>query len=75
MPEPLAVVDLKGQSLSFADAAGAVRKYPVSTSRFGPGEEEGSFRTPRGLHEIHAKIGADCPAGTVFVGRRATGEI
>ena len=75
MPESLAVIDLDGQSLRYTDASGEAHSYPVSTSRFGPGEEEGSFKTPRGLHEIHAKIGADCPAGTVFVGRRDTGEI
>ena len=75
MSEPLAVIDLAGQRLDFTDAAGEGHSYPVSTSRFGAGEEEGSYRTPRGLHEIHAKIGADCATGTVFVGRQPTGEV
>jgi lipoprotein-anchoring transpeptidase ErfK/SrfK len=35
----------------------------------------GSEQTPRGWHRIRAKIGAGCPSGTVFVGRRPTGEI
>ena len=49
--------------------------YPVSTAVKGAGEHEGSEQTPRGLHEIRAKIGAGAPMGMVFVGRRATGEI
>ncbi len=35
----------------------------------------GSGCTPRGRHVIRAKIGAACPPGAIFVGRRATGEI
>jgi lipoprotein-anchoring transpeptidase ErfK/SrfK len=31
--------------------------------------------TPRGNHVIDEKIGDGCPLNTVFVGRRATGEI
>jgi lipoprotein-anchoring transpeptidase ErfK/SrfK len=34
----------------------------------------GSARTPIGKHRIRAKIGAGCPIGAVFVGRRWTGE-
>ncbi len=49
--------------------------YPVSTARNGAGEQEGSECTPRGRHRIRACIGAGCAPGTVFVGRRPTGEI
>lgn len=35
----------------------------------------GSYQTPRGRHRIRALIGADMPAGTVFRGRRPTGEV
>lgn len=55
---------------------GALRSsWPVSTSHAGSGEREGSERTPRGRHEVRAKIGDGAPLGAVFVGRRATGEI
>lgn len=50
-------------------------QYAVSTAQNGPGEQHGSGCTPRGLHVIRAKIGAGCAEGTVFVGRRPTGEI
>ena len=50
------------------------REYPVSTALRGLGERRGSEQTPRGWHRIRARIGAGCPPGTVFVGRRPTGE-
>jgi len=74
MPEPV-VIDLPSQTLTLTDAAGESRRYRVSTSRYGAGEREGSLQTPRGLHQIRARIGAGCPVGTVFVGRRPTGEV
>ncbi len=47
----------------------------VSTARKGVGEQRGSGQTPRGWHQIRARIGGECPLNTVFVGRRPTGEI
>jgi L,D-transpeptidase catalytic domain len=56
-------------------AAGLIKEYPVSTAKNGAGEEMGSECTPRGRHVIAGKIGANCPANSVFVGREASGEI
>jgi len=75
MPEPVVRISLSEQALAFTDAAGATLCFPVSTSKYGAGEVEGSRRTPRGRHVVRARIGAGCPPGTVFVGRRPTGEI
>jgi len=55
--------------------AGEPREYPVSTSCFGLGFENGSFKTPTGRFEISKKIGADAPLGAVFKSRVPTGEI
>jgi hypothetical protein len=49
--------------------------WPVSTARNGPGEQRGSECTPRGWHRIRARIGEGLPLGTVFRGRRPTGEV
>jgi L,D-transpeptidase YbiS len=68
-------IDTRRQSLLLIDASGNRREYSVSTSKHGVGELQGSFQTPRGRHLIRAKIGAGCPEGAVFVGRRPTGEI
>ena len=67
-------VDLARQQLRL-DGAEGTRTYSVSTSRFGAGERNGSGGTPRGAHLVRACIGAGAPPGTVFVGRRPTGEI
>jgi hypothetical protein len=67
-------VSISRQALELFEGGVLLRTYPVSTSRFGAGERAGSFKTPRGRHRIRAMIGAGQPAGTVFVGRRPTGE-
>jgi L,D-transpeptidase YbiS len=64
------------QELILRDDKGrAVKTYSVSTSKFGLGEKNGSFCTPRGAHIVRAKIGAGLPLGAVFVRRRPTGEV
>lgn len=70
------VVSLPQQTLTLLDEQGReVSRYPISTSKNGAGELNGSNCTPRGLHMIRAKIGAGLPVNTVFVDRRPTGEI
>ena len=69
-------IEIASQTLSLLDHGDEILKeYPISSSRYGPGEKNGSFRTPRGLHRIRAKIGENMPDNTVFVKRRPTGEI
>jgi len=68
-------ISLAGQRLYLLTGEQVVADYPVSTGRNGPGEINGSGCTPRGLHRIRLKIGADAPIDTVFVGRRPSGEI
>lgn len=70
------IISIDFQTLDLLDDQGKlVKRYPVSTARNGPGEENGSYCTPRGKHVIRAKIGAGQPVNTVFVQRRPTGEI
>lgn len=68
-------VSIAGQCLEIIEADEAIRRYPVSTAKNGPGERKGSGCTPRGWHRICAKIGRDTPRNAVFVGRRWTGEV
>jgi len=68
-------VSTAAQRLVLRDGDREVTAYSISTSRFGVGERRDSFMTPRGRHIIRAKIGAGQAPGTVFVGRRPTGEI
>ena len=50
-------------------------EYLVSTASKGTGQQEGSWQTPLGRHQIRAKIGGDYPLDAVFESRRFTGEI
>ena len=52
-----------------------LRVYKISTAKNGLGEEKNSYKTPRGLHKIRAKIGADLPINAIFKQRRFHGEI
>lgn len=69
------VVDLQTQTLTLSDKDTLRRRYPISSAKNGAGERMGSGCTPRGRHVIRAMIGRSLPLGTVFVGRRPTGEI
>ena len=64
-------VSIRDQELTVKEDEQPIRTYPVSTSRFGIGTEEGSFKTPIGRFRVAEKIGSDMPNGTVFVGRVA----
>jgi hypothetical protein len=68
-------VSIAAQRLDLFDAATRIRSYSVSTAANGPGEQAGSYCTPRGRHRIRAKVGAGLPLGAVLRGRRPTGEV
>ncbi len=70
------IVSVSKQSLQgFDHNQKLVLEYPVATAKNGVGQIMGSECTPLGEHRIRAKIGTGAAAGTVFVGRRATGEL
>jgi lipoprotein-anchoring transpeptidase ErfK/SrfK len=68
-------IDLGAQRLKLLDGTRTVAEFQVSTAAKGAGEQQGSEQTPRGRHVVRAKIGAGAAVGTVFVGRRPTGEV
>ena len=68
-------IDLSRQRLRLYEGRALLREYAVSTAAKGAGEKNGSFQTPRGRHKIRAMIGRGAAPGTVFVARRATGEV
>lgn len=69
------VIDVTKQTLSLFEGKNLLKDYSVSTAFLGVGEQKNSFKTPRGLHIIRAKIGKNAPLNAVFVERRQTGEI
>jgi lipoprotein-anchoring transpeptidase ErfK/SrfK len=62
-------VSIRDQRLTVKENEQAVRSFPVSTSRFGTGTEEGSMKTPTGRFRIAEKIGSDMPGETIFRSR------
>lgn len=68
-PEPLIRISVREQRLDLVGGDGVLASYPISTSRFGLGSEEGSMKTPLGRFRIGEKIGSDLPINTVFRSR------
>lgn len=68
-------VSIADQTLTLLEDDQPLAVYLVSTALKGAGELSGSEQTPRGEHVVRARIGAGAVAGTVFRGRRPTGEV
>src|SRR5882757_8811723 len=66
-------VSLRDQRLTLTRDGGELRSYPISSSRFGIGTEEGSMKTPLGRFRIAEKIGDAADPGTIFKARVALG--
>ncbi len=68
-------IDLSRQRLQLVRHGQCIQAFRISTALNGANEQNGSGGTPRGRHRIRACIGREAPLGSVFVGRRRTGEI
>ena len=66
-------VSIRDQRLTLTRDGEILRSYPVSSSRFGIGTEEGSMKTPLGRFRIAEKIGDSAASGTIFKARVALG--
>ncbi|TNF36256.1 MAG: L,D-transpeptidase [Gammaproteobacteria bacterium] len=77
MPDkPSIRVSIREQLLYLLDDAGRViRQYPVSTSKYGTGNQLNSNKTPLGKHCIRQKIGEAAPLNEVFIGRQPQGTV
>lgn len=69
-------INVAAQQLSLLDEAGnLLHQYPVSTSKYGTGNTNGSEQTPLGLHRIKDKLGGAMPVNEVFIGRVPHGNL
>jgi len=73
--DPWVLIEIEHQRLTLMHGERQIAQWPVSTAMNGPGERMDSGCTPRGEHRVRIKVGDGCLPNTVFVGRRATGEI
>ena len=63
-------VSARDQILRVLSGEETIRSFPISTSRFGLGSEEGSMKTPLGQFRIGQKIGHNIMEGTIFKDRQ-----
>ena len=69
-------ISVAEQQLSLFDEDGnLLHQYPVSTSKYGTGSQNGSEKTPLGLHRIKDKLGGAMPVNEVFIGRVPHGSL
>ena len=69
------VISVKRQTMTVLQNSGRKAEFPISTSKFGVGDQRRSYRTPLGAFHIERKVGANLPAGAVFKGLHFTGEV
>jgi lipoprotein-anchoring transpeptidase ErfK/SrfK len=62
-------ISIRDQNLRVSRGGKTLRSFPISSSRFGLGSEEGSLKTPLGKFRVGEKIGHDMPSGTIFQAR------
>jgi len=69
------IISVRDQKLMVMGNGAKLATYPVSTSKFGIGDNWGRMTTPLGFLQVAEKIGDHAPVGAVFRNRRFTGEI
>ena len=62
-------VDISEQRLYLIENSLIKASYPISTSKYGEGSIENSFKTPLGEHSIKEMIGAEAEINTIFTSR------
>src|SRR5213080_3463119 len=69
------IISVPDQQLALIDRGKLISKYAISTSRFGLGDGNGTYRTPLGTLFVSAKFGDRLPAGAVIENRVPTGQV
>ena len=62
-------VDISEQRLYLIENSQIKASYPISTSKYGEGSIENSFKTPLGKHSIKEMIGEEAEINTIFTSR------
>ena len=62
-------IDISEQRLYLIEGLDIKASYPVSSSKYGEGSIENSFKTPLGYHVVKEKIGEGAEKNTIFKAR------
>ena len=63
------IIDISEQRLYLIKNSSIIESFPISSSKFGEGSTENSFKTTLGSHKIKDKIGDNADLNTIFVSR------
>lgn len=66
------LIDISKQILYHVNKSDISSIYPVSTSKYGTGNKQGSLKTPTGIHIVYDKIGENAPMYRIFKNRQDT---
>ena len=69
------VVSVAEQRLALIEDGVIIKKFRISTSKFGLGDGPNSYKTPLGRLRVCVKLGDDLPIGAVFKRRNFSGEV
>lgn len=67
-------VSIHRQAMFHVRGGGLLKVYPIATAKAGLGNQDGSFRTPTGLHRVSEKFGDHVPPLGILKDRTFTGE-
>ena len=73
--QELIFISIKKQELYHIKNNNIINKYIISSSKYGVGNQEGSNKTPLGLHKIKEKHGKNTPINGKMIGRIFYGNI
>lgn len=73
--QELIFISIKKQKLYHIKNNNIINKYIISSSKYGVGNQEGSNKTPLGLHKIKEKHGENTPINGRMLGRIFYGDI
>ena len=62
-------VDISEQRLYLIENNIIKASYTISTSKYGEGSIQNSFKTPLGKHSVRTMIGENAPKNTIFISR------
>ena len=73
LPATWLLVSTANGTISLMHEKNAAQTWPASIGKNGTGCEEGSGKTPQGIHRVVERYGHDLPAGQILVDRIDTG--
>lgn len=68
-------IDISEQRLYLFEDSKLLKSYPISSSYYGEGEKENSYKTPLGKHAIEEMIGENSPKNSIFINRVSYSQI